>query len=232
MVGTAENPVRLWPYSRIIEVGWGVRWLALSLTITKTASNFDGQTTTTEPSGGLPEFHNWFYTTDVPLSVTTDLFKRVNQPGGTYIWEDAGNDFSVSGLFFETQTETFDPYAWNHGAGGTGSQSPRIVHVPGTEQGDSPMNAPGSVPFDRGLDTSAYLEGQAFTGEPIFPVNLNPPNYPLAAEFDPAMVHIADYPFSVSGVTVTFKGKTYSAVRTTNSASSFVVLMEREQPTA
>lgn len=159
MVGTAENPVRLWPYSRIVEVGWPGIYTAFAIAIGNEIS-----TPTSEPCSpveGIPadDRHN-DYLPETSMELTI---------GGSMRYRESTGEWSViSNATFSGQPTT--PFYHNHGPGVVSS----LYHVYGphrfTLDGGSAIPdipVPGQTPVVNFLNSVAL--GYDVIGLPLDP---------------------------------------------------------------
>jgi hypothetical protein len=229
--GSTENPVVLDPFRTIVEVGWASRYLAVQIGKQLEVGLGDQET-----GGGGPAFVE-------PFTLSwADSVQVVTPPAGSGVgsaWIGGRNGWNGVNAGDVTPSGIPDPaevvlgyWLWN-AADGTGG-------------GDDPIDSPGGVPFDGGLDTGVKIFGQAIVeaGSPN-DVPFAFPSFPgkwgtgASSGGEPTITEITTQAFDLSGFSAEFNGKTYQAIATAvvpagggNATGTLLVLMEREAVTA
>jgi hypothetical protein len=128
MPGSAANPVRLWPYSRIVEVGWPAHWYAFPISIRD--SDYEGHDTPCSPTIGSDNGNFNLYMTQTTMGIST---------GAVFRFVGDAWDGPVSGALFEG--EPTDPFVdtFSDGVAAASYDEPhRLALADGSGVADAP----------------------------------------------------------------------------------------------
>ncbi|MES0127920.1 hypothetical protein [Mesorhizobium sp. M0029] len=228
MAGTAEDPVKIGPWKRIISVHWGNRYFAIQVRLVGNFLGYDPvpcsphvQTIDLNTDGpwngnGLKTYYGGYYPDAFePVSDEDKIQGALAYGGGAWRnlnWGDYGvsslpdwpNDGGQTGFAnwsFASPADGSLPYL----RAGSGLGTPIDIPVPGEP----------SLRFDEGLDVAMVSKVDTFTGGQVCTeLFLNPGVFTLYALRTTDSSSEVEMTYPASAIAITYHGKTYEAAAT------------------
>ncbi|MER8744186.1 hypothetical protein NKH54_13990 [Mesorhizobium sp. M1004] len=227
MPGTAEDPVRLGPFERIISVHWGNRYFAIQVRLVGNFLGYDPipcsphvQTIDLNTDGpwtgnGLKTYYGGYYPSAFEPVSDEDKIQNALIYGGGGWHGIAWGGYGVAGLpDWPTGGQTgFANWTYANPADGSLPQL-RAGSALATPF-DIPVPLEGGPIFDEGLDVAMVSKVDTFTGGQVCTeIFLNPGVFTLYSLRTTDSSSEVEMTYPADSITITYHGKTYEAVAT------------------
>lgn len=240
--GSAAHPVDLGPFSRIVEVHWGPKYLALGIAVTVNVEI--GQPLENFSIIG-PDFVNPFTHHYSAALDTSDASIGSAYVGNSGHWSSIPTGEVVASGLPASSSISLGEWQWTAEDGAGIKQAFHQWHAGSAASGVPSVEAPGGAgTFNQGLDPSIDYKGQKFlAGAPNWTPFFSNVGQWGTGETDgspvvPLIRDIENQPFSLTGLSVVYKEKTWRPIASLVSgvtefgAGSLMVLMKKEDVTA
>lgn len=235
--GSVAHPVDLGPFSRIVEVHWGPKYLALGIDVTVHVEIGQPLENFSIIGPALVEPFAFHYSKAIDISAAAIGSAYVGNSGH---WSSISTGEVVASGLPSSSSISLTDWAWV-GEDGAGTKLAfHQWHAGSAATGVPEVEAPGGGTFNQGLDPSIDYKGQQFLpGAPNWtPFFSNLGQWGTGATdgspLIPAISGIENQPFSLAAFLATYKEKTWRPIASLVSgvtqfgAGSLLVLMKKD----
>ncbi|RWC25922.1 MAG: hypothetical protein EOS27_27100 [Mesorhizobium sp.] len=236
--GSKASPVAQDPFQQIVEVHWGPRYLAVRIDVNIGVEAGAPLDNSSIIGPALVEPFTFRYAASIDPAGAPSL--AAAHVGNSGHWSTVpSGDVEASGL---PSLSSVDLGLWQWTVDdGAGIKGPFDQWVASAGIDGPYIEGPGGITFDEGLEPSVALKGQKFLpGAPEWtPYFSNVGQWGTGetdgSPFVPLISEISSQAFSMDGLSVTYKGKTWRPIASKvsnavgNSEGSLMVLLKREE---